>query len=63
MRDQPGRFPFAYLLVGILAVKQGGLSEARESLNRFLAGPFQGNNWRQLALELLEDMNTGRLER
>ena len=62
LRDRPGKHPFAYLLVGVLAIKKGDLSQARDSLERFLSGPSQGGEWTGLARELLEEMDTKGLE-
>ncbi len=60
LRDNPGRYPFAYLMAGILAIKKGDLLEARDFLSRYLAGPSQGSSWRALARELLQEMDTPR---
>ncbi|MBI3991824.1 MAG: tetratricopeptide repeat protein [Candidatus Lambdaproteobacteria bacterium] len=63
VRDKPGRFPHAYLMIGLLAASQGDFTQARAALERFLASPFTGSNWRHLAERVLTDMNTAELER
>lgn len=57
IRDNPGEVPFAHLMVGILALKQGDYGLAQDSLSRFNASPFVGQSWRELARRLLRDMN------
>jgi hypothetical protein len=63
VRDNPGRYPFAYLMVGVLALKKGDLSTAREALTRYQVGPSQGNYWGRLAERLVEQMDMAGLER
>ena len=63
IRDNPGRYPFAYLMIGVLSLKKGDLAAARESIMRFQAGPSQGNYWSRLAAQLLQQMNTAQMER
>ncbi len=63
VRDNPGRYPFAYLMIGILSLKKGDLAEARDALTRYLSGPSQGSHWKELASQLLEEMDTSGLER
>lgn len=63
IRDNPGRHPFAYLVLAVLSLKKGELSDAREALTRFLSGPYQGNYWNRLATRLLEQMGTANMER
>ena len=63
IRDNPGRHPFAYLVVAVLSLKKGELTDAREALTRFLAGPYPGNYWNRLAKQLLKQMGTANLER
>ncbi len=63
IRDRPGRHPFAYLMIGILSLKKGELGEAREFLSRFVSGPTQGSHWKNLAVQLLDEMSTAELER
>ena len=63
MRDKPGRYPHAYLMLGLLAANQGDFTQARTALERFLASPSTGSNWRRLAERVLADMNTAELER
>lgn len=63
MRDNPGRHPFANFLIGLLALKKGDLSQAKEALERFLGSPSVGRNWEVLGRELLEEMDTKGLEK
>lgn len=63
IRDNSSRYPFAYLMIGVLALKQGELSMAHDALVRFQAGPRQGNYWHRLADGLLKQMDTVKLER
>lgn len=63
IRDNPGRYPFAFLMVGLLSLKQGDYGAARDALNRFQANPIVGQSWRGLARRLVRDMNTQELTR
>ena len=63
LRDNPGRYPFAYLMMGVLALKNGDISTAREALTRFRAGPSQGNYWSRLAERLVEPLDMAGLAR
>lgn len=63
LRDNPAKHPFANMMIGLLAIKSGDLSLARNSLTRYLAAPGQNKNWRGLATSLLKEMDTGQLER
>ncbi|MCZ6473049.1 MAG: tetratricopeptide repeat protein [SAR324 cluster bacterium] len=63
VREYPGRYSFAYLMVGVLSLKKGDLATAREALTRYLAGPAQGRYWKELAGQLLEQMAMENLER
>lgn len=63
IRGNSGRYPFAYLMVGVLSLKSGDLSMAREAITRFQAGPSQGYYWDRLTARLLEQMDTVELER
>jgi tetratricopeptide (TPR) repeat protein len=63
VRDNPGRHPFAYLMIGLLAVKRGDYTEARDALNRFNANPLVGQEWRGMAQRLLRDMSAAEVER
>jgi hypothetical protein len=63
LRDQPGRVAFGYLMVGMLALKQGDYTQARDALHRFGASPNVGQSWRALAQGLLRDMSTAEVER
>ena len=62
IRDHPARYPFAYLMKGLLTLKQGDYGEARDALSRFQASPFVGQSWRAFAARLLRDMDTAGLE-
>lgn len=63
LRDNPGRYPFAYLVVGALAVKKGDLTTARDALSRFVAGPSPGPVWLRLGKALLRNLDVAELER
>lgn len=63
IRDNPGRYPFAYLFVGMLSLKQGNYGLARESLNRFRGMPFVGKFWREIADRKLLEMDISTLPR
>jgi tetratricopeptide (TPR) repeat protein len=63
LRDHPQRKPFAYLMVGMLAVKEGDYTRARDALTRFNASPLVGPSWRNLAQRLLQDMDAAEVER
>jgi hypothetical protein len=63
LRDHPGRYPFAYLMVGLLALQQGEYVQARDALHRFQASPYVGSRWRSMASRLLEEMDTRELTR
>ncbi len=63
VRDYPGRYPFAYLMIGVLSIKKGDLGTARDALTRYLSGPAQGQYWKALARQLLEQMDTVQMER
>ena len=57
IRDNPGRYPFAYLFVGMLSLKQGDYGLARDSLKRFRTMPFVGQFWREIADRKLQQMD------
>ena len=57
IRDNPAGYPFAYLFVGMLALKQGDYGLARESLGRFRAMPYIGRFWREIADNKLREMD------
>ena len=61
VRDKPGKQPFAYLMLGILAAQQGDYPLARDALNRFIPSPYVGDNWKQLAQRILKSMSTQEL--
>jgi tetratricopeptide (TPR) repeat protein len=61
-RDNPQR-PFAYLMLGMLALKQGDYTQAREALRRFQGSPSVAQSWRELAQRLLQDMDAAEIER
>ncbi|MEE8436360.1 MAG: tetratricopeptide repeat protein [bacterium] len=63
IRDNPGRYPFAYLFVGMLSLKQGNYGLARDSLNRFSTMPFVGKFWREIADKKLREMDISTLPR
>jgi hypothetical protein len=50
-------------MIGVLSLKKGELGQARDALTRFLSGPPQGQYWKTLAAQLLEEMDTAQLER
>lgn len=57
-RDNPGKYPFARLMIGVLELKKGNYGNGRRALERFLASPFIGRSWRSLASRVLKDMDT-----
>ncbi len=57
-RDNPGKYPFARLMIGVLELKKGNYGNGRRALERFLASPFIGRSWRSMASRVLEDMDT-----
>lgn len=63
IRDNPGRYPFAYLFVGLLSLKQGNYPLARDSLKRFRTMPYIGNYWREIADANLRELNLSPLPR
>jgi hypothetical protein len=50
-------------MIGLLSVKRGDYTEARDALTRFSANALVGQNWRGLAQRLLRDMSTAEVER
>jgi tetratricopeptide (TPR) repeat protein len=63
LRDHPGRYPFAYLMLGMLAVKSGDFTQANEALGRFASAPSVGESWRQLGARLQRTMDISEVER
>ncbi|HKI97762.1 MAG TPA: tetratricopeptide repeat protein [bacterium] len=63
VRDHPGRKPYAYLMIGMLALKEGDYTQARDALSRFNASPLVSQTWRDLARRLLRDMDASEVER
>jgi hypothetical protein len=63
LRDHPGQYPFAYLMLGMLAVKSGSYSQAQDALTRFIATPSVPGNWKAVANRMLRTMNVGGPER
>ena len=63
IRDHPGRYPFAYLFVGLLSLKQGNYAVARNSLSRFRGMPYIGQFWRDLANRKLGELDHSILSR
>jgi tetratricopeptide (TPR) repeat protein len=63
VRDHPGRYPFAHLMLGMLALKSGDYTQAQAALSRFTAAPKVPEYWRGLAGRLLRTMDIGEAER
>ncbi|MDH5752356.1 MAG: tetratricopeptide repeat protein [Deltaproteobacteria bacterium] len=63
IRDNPGRHPFSYLMLGLLAAKDGQYDLAEDSLTRFVTSPNIGQRWRVMAMRILDQMTTTELER
>jgi tetratricopeptide (TPR) repeat protein len=57
-RDNPGKYPFAQLMIGLLELKKGDFGNGRRALERFLTSPFIGQSWRSMASRVLQDMDT-----
>ena len=61
VRDHPQTYPFAWLMIGLLAATQGDFTRAESALTRFLTSPSEGltqaARWRRLAAETLNTMN------
>jgi tetratricopeptide (TPR) repeat protein len=63
LRDHPGRYPYAYLMLGLLAVKSGAYTQAQDALSRFIAAPNVPEVWRARAARMLRTMEIGESER
>jgi cytochrome c-type biogenesis protein CcmH/NrfG len=63
LRDHPGKHPFAYLMLGMLALKSGEYTMAQDALSRFTASGNIGDHWRGMAQRMLRTMDIGEAER
>ncbi|MDH4122308.1 MAG: tetratricopeptide repeat protein [Deltaproteobacteria bacterium] len=55
VRDNPGKYPFAHLMIAYLSIHKGDIPESRRQLARFLMNPSPGSQWKELARRWLED--------
>ena len=53
LRDNPGRYSFAHLIIGYLNLHKGDLPETRRHLREYLNRSDAGDPWRQLAQQWL----------
>ncbi|HEX7926955.1 MAG TPA: tetratricopeptide repeat protein, partial [bacterium] len=62
-RDHPGRYPFGYLMMGMLALKSGDYGLANDALRRFVSAPNVPDNWRARGERMLRTMDLSDVER
>lgn len=63
LRDHPGKHPIAYFAAGLLSLKAGQLTDARDFLSRYLGFPQANPNFANISRRLLEGMDTREVER
>jgi tetratricopeptide (TPR) repeat protein len=63
LRDHGSQYPFANLMLGLLALKSGRYTQAQGALSRFTATPGIPERWRDLGGRLLRTMNISEAER
>lgn len=63
LRDHPAQYPFANLMLGMLALKSGAYTQAQQALNRFTTAPNVPESWRGLGIRLLRTMDIREVER